>query len=83
MDSLGSLALATEPPKIDLLNRPPYRRDEYIISRTMVKHLIGMALFEIIICYAIVFGGEHFYPEPEVEYRYDRPDIPYVYPGRL
>lgn len=41
MDSLASLALATEKPKEELLNRPPYRRDEYIISRKMVKHMIG------------------------------------------
>jgi magnesium-transporting ATPase (P-type) len=32
MDSLASLALATEPPRPELLDRPPYRRDEYIIS---------------------------------------------------
>jgi magnesium-transporting ATPase (P-type) len=49
MDSLGSLALATELPKDALLDRPPYRRDEYIISRKMVKHLIGMSIWEIII----------------------------------
>lgn len=83
MDSLGSLALATEPPKIDLLNRPPHGRNEYIISRRMVKHLIGMALYEISIMYAIVFGGEYFFPEPEEFWRFDRKDIPYVYPGRV
>jgi len=32
MDSLASLALATETPKPDLLQRPPYRKNEYIIS---------------------------------------------------
>lgn len=45
MDSLGALALATEPPKKALLKRPPYKRGEYIISRTMVKHIIGNALY--------------------------------------
>ena len=37
IDSLAALALATEPPKMDLLNRPPQGRDEYIISRKMLK----------------------------------------------
>lgn len=83
MDSFASLALATEPPKIELLDRPPYRRDEYIISRKMVKHLLGMAVYEIIIVYTIVFAGEYFYPEPSMYWRFDRPDIPYVYPGRI
>jgi P-type Ca2+ transporter type 2B len=40
MDSLGSLAEATEPPTLKLLDRPPQSRDEYIISHTMVKHLV-------------------------------------------
>ena len=83
MDSLASLALSTEPPKIELLNRHPYRRDEYIISRKMVKHLLGMAIYEIIIVYIIVFAGEYFFPEPSLYWRFDRPDIPYVYPGRV
>lgn len=41
MDSLASLALATETPKPELLQRPPYRKAEYIISRKMVKHILG------------------------------------------
>jgi Ca2+ transporting ATPase len=41
MDSLASLALATSPPKEELLLRPPYRRSEYIISSKMVKHILG------------------------------------------
>lgn len=49
----------------------------------MVKHILSTSFYEIGILYAIVFGGEHFYPEPDVHYRFDRPDVPYVYPGRL
>lgn len=45
MDSLASLALATESPKPELLERPPYRKAEYIISRKMVKHILGQAIF--------------------------------------
>ena len=45
MDSLASLALATEPPKEELLKRPPYRRDECIISPKMVKHILGNAIY--------------------------------------
>lgn len=41
MDSLASLALATERPTEILLQRPPYRKKEYIISRKMVKHILG------------------------------------------
>jgi magnesium-transporting ATPase (P-type) len=82
MDSFASLALATEPPTPALLNRPPYSRDEYIVSRKMVKNLLCMGIYEILIIYSIVFAGEHFYPEPDVKLRYGR-DSPYVYPGRI
>lgn len=41
MDSLASLALATEPPKPELLQRPPYRKREYIINQKMIKHILG------------------------------------------
>jgi len=45
MDSLGSLALATEEPKDNLLQRPPYRKKEYIISQRMIKHILAQGLF--------------------------------------
>lgn len=82
MDSFASLALATEPPTLELLDRPPYARDEYIVSRKMVKNLLGMSIYEIIVIYAIVFAGEHFFPEPEVQYRFGR-DSPFLFPGRI
>ena len=82
MDTLASLALATEPPTMDLLNRPPYSRTEYIISRKMVKNLGLMAIYQIIIIYSIVFAGEYFFPEPDATLRFDWSDK-FVYPGRL
>jgi Ca2+ transporting ATPase len=81
MDSFASLALATEPPTPDLLNRMPYSRDEYIISRKMVKNMVSMALYQIIVVYSIVFAGEYFYPEPDLTWRFGRSDK-FVFPGR-
>lgn len=83
MDSFASLALATELPKEELLQRPPYRRDEYIISRKMMKHLLLMSVYQIIVIYAIVFSGEYWYPEPEAKWRFERAATSkYLYPGR-
>lgn len=45
MDSFASLALATEPPNPILLQDKPYKRNESIITRKMVKHIFGQALF--------------------------------------
>ena len=68
MDTLAALALATGPPSIELLNRPPYRKFEYIISRKMLKHIIGQAIFQNILLYAVIFGfiGEIVPLEAEV-----------------
>lgn len=92
MDSLAALALATEKPKDELLLRPPQRRDDYIVSRKMTKHIMIMAAWMCIVIYVFVFAGEYLIPEPEVMYRYNEPkygrtelDIPEgtIYPGRL
>ena len=63
MDSLASLALATETPKDDLLKRAPYRRNEYIVSQKMVKHILGQGFWQCIILFVTVFGGPSFIPE--------------------
>lgn len=41
-----------------------------------------MSIYQIVIMYSICFAGEYFFPEPDVRFRFDRPDVPYVYPGR-
>jgi P-type Ca2+ transporter type 2B len=68
MDSLGSVALATEPPTLDLLKRKPQGRDEYIVSRKMVKHILGISFYQIIVMFTIVFAGEKFIREEDPKY---------------
>lgn len=41
MDTLASLALATEPPTPELLKRNPHKRSEYIVTKKMFKHILG------------------------------------------
>lgn len=63
MDTLASLALATEPPTEQLLNRPPHSRHEYIISKTMFKHILGQSVFQLAVILLLVFLGDRFIPE--------------------
>jgi len=63
MDTLASLALATEPPTPDLLQRPPHSRNEYIISRSMMKHIIGQAIFQFTVLMILVFSADQWFPE--------------------
>jgi Ca2+ transporting ATPase len=84
IDSLAALALATEPPKMALLNRPPQSREEYIISRKMLKQIIPMAIYMIGVMYSICFAGEFFFPEPDQDYKFGKWEhSDFVTPGRL
>uniref|UniRef100_A0A672SQS9 Calcium-transporting ATPase n=1 Tax=Sinocyclocheilus grahami TaxID=75366 RepID=A0A672SQS9_SINGR len=61
MDTLASLALATEPPTEALLLRKPYGRDKPLISRTMMKNILGHAVYQLIITFTLLFAGEKFF----------------------
>ena len=50
MDSLASLALATEPPSDALLHRPPVNRSASMISRQMWFNMVGQALYQGGVC---------------------------------
>ncbi|XP_033168062.1 plasma membrane calcium-transporting ATPase 2 isoform X3 [Drosophila mauritiana] len=58
MDTLASLALATEFPTPDLLLRKPYGRTKPLISRTMMKNILGQALYQLIIIFGLLFVGD-------------------------
>lgn len=75
MDTLGSLALATEPPTEKLLDRKPHDRTEYIISRSMFKLILGTAIVMITIILIIVFAGDSFLPEVDDDNSAFRSDV--------
>ncbi|XP_063288787.1 plasma membrane calcium-transporting ATPase 3 isoform X2 [Pelobates fuscus] len=58
MDTFASLALATEPPTESLLLRKPYGRNKPLISRTMMKNILGHAVYQLIIIFTLLFVGE-------------------------
>jgi magnesium-transporting ATPase (P-type) len=52
MDTLGALALATEPPTDDILLREPYKKDNAIVTEVMWRNVFGHAIYQI---FALVF----------------------------
>ncbi|CAF1139095.1 unnamed protein product [Adineta ricciae] len=60
MDTLASLALATEPPTEELLNRKPYGRTKSIISPLMMRNIIGQALYQLVVMFVILYAGQYF-----------------------
>ncbi|XP_077435124.1 plasma membrane calcium-transporting ATPase 4-like isoform X5 [Vanacampus margaritifer] len=61
MDTLASLALATEPPTESLLLRRPYGRNKPLISRTMMKNILGHAVYQLVIIFTLLFAGEKLF----------------------
>ncbi|KAM7341368.1 plasma membrane calcium-transporting ATPase 3 isoform 4-T4 [Cochliomyia hominivorax] len=61
MDTLASLALATELPTPDLLLRKPYGRTKPLISRTMMKNILGQALYQLVVIFGLLFAGDKLF----------------------
>ena len=64
MDTFASLALATEPPNESLLDRPPYSRNESIVTANMWRNIFGQGLFQIIILTIVLFKGPVIFNVP-------------------
>eukprot|EP00804_Cyclotella_cryptica_P005193 CCRYP_014240-RA/>CCRYP_014240-RA protein AED:0.04 eAED:0.04 QI:1805/1/1/1/0.66/0.75/4/153/682 len=61
MDSLASLALASEPPTDELLKRSPTNRSKSIIASRMWANMFGQAFYQVcVIMFLLFFGPEVF-----------------------
>lgn len=61
MDTLASLALATEMPTSSLLLRKPYGRTKPLISRTMMKNILGHAIYQLTVIFLLLFLGPEIF----------------------
>ncbi|NXS85678.1 AT2B1 ATPase, partial [Erpornis zantholeuca] len=55
MDTLASLALATEPPTEALLLRRPYGREHPLVSGTMLRNILGHAAYQLLVIFTLLF----------------------------
>eukprot|EP00920_Eleutheroschizon_duboscqi_P043115 GHVT01102544.1.p1 GENE.GHVT01102544.1~~GHVT01102544.1.p1 ORF type:complete len:458 (+),score=81.64 GHVT01102544.1:132-1376(+) len=63
MDTLGSLALATEPPSLELLKRKPHKRTDYLVNKVMFRNIIGQVVYQMSVLLLLFLGGEFVTPE--------------------
>lgn len=61
MDTLGSLALSTEPPSKALLLRKPYGRNKSIITWKMFTIIALNAIYQFVILMLLLFYGDRFF----------------------
>ena len=57
MDTMGALALGTEPPTPALLKRKPYKRDSSLVSRPMWRQIFGQSAFQLTLLFILMFAG--------------------------
>lgn len=55
MDTFAALALATEPPGDDILDRQPQHKDAPIVTDVMWRNVFGHAIYQIAILVTIIF----------------------------
>ena len=85
MDSLGSLALATEPPYEELLQREPTKRNESIINGRMWKHIIIQSICQIVLLVILYLFAPEFIKEKNIVRLAENNIIKYCYseyPGK-
>ncbi|KAJ0566819.1 putative P-type Ca(2+) transporter [Helianthus annuus] len=58
MDTLGALALATEPPNDGLMQRPPVKRTDSFITKTMWRNIIGQSIYQMAVLFVFNFTGK-------------------------
>lgn len=58
MDTFAALALATEPPKPELLDDKPHGRDDKIVTSVMWRNVIGQSVYQIIVLCVLLFLGK-------------------------
>ncbi len=84
MDSLGSLALATEEPASDVLSYAPIHRSASLLTPAMTRNILIISGYEMLIILLMMFDGvgdtfcavpaalvnDQFAKELRIKYRY-------------
>ncbi|XP_040969259.1 calcium-transporting ATPase 9, plasma membrane-type isoform X3 [Gossypium hirsutum] len=74
MDTLGALALATEPPTDNLMHRSPVGRREPLITNIMWRNLLLQASYQVTVLLVLNFAGLtilHLKDDRDREHAYD------------
>jgi len=58
MDTFAALALATEPPADDILQRQPYAKNSPIVTDVMWRNVFGHAIYQIITIIVVIFAAQ-------------------------
>lgn len=61
MDTMAALALATDEPSPDLIDRPPYGKDGTLITNRMYRNILGQTLYQLAINFLVLYSGHEIF----------------------
>jgi len=61
MDTLGALALATEPPNDSLMKRAPVGRSGSFISNVMWRNILGQSFYQFMVIWLLQAKGKEMF----------------------
>jgi len=59
MDTFAAIALCSEPPRENLMRKPPKKRDENILTRDMLGNILVTAGFFVVVMIGLLLGMQH------------------------
>src|SRR5262249_30352780 len=59
MDTFASIALCSEPPRPGVMDLPPKRKDENILTRPMAVTIFATAAFFVLVMVTLLYGMEN------------------------
>ena len=78
MDTLGALALATEKPTLELLQRKPYKREAPLIGWVMWRNILVQSAYQLTLLFVLMFVGAGWFNVPDMA---DKPCKEYIIDG--
>lgn len=61
MDTLACFALTRDIPIDDLLKYKPYGRHKPLISRTLLRNVIGHSIYQLVVMFLLIFKGDDLF----------------------
>lgn len=61
MDTLACFALTRDIPTDDLLNYKPYGRHKALISRTLLRNVIGHSIYQLVVLFVLILKGSDLF----------------------
>ena len=65
MDTFGAVALGTEPPTLELFDRPPFLQKASLVGKTLQRNILAQSGFQLFVLCFILFNGSSIFQKED------------------